>query len=418
MSAEAAASYEPPHERPAKDADPTEWINWRVFSIETLSNFLNHSAAVAKEVAPAIESLTCFTAAPLRDTNAKEGVNYYDNAKSMDTLGITHYLPCYGGSYFHAAQVLDNAECAAALNGKHSWIIEYDARTNITLKKLYQETYAAIGAGIKGIMYYQWRGDHVFPDSPEGNGFGFINYDGTPTEHYEEKLDVVRLLNKLSDVIVNAEKVRCGAAVLYSRHAFVAADAIDNGAQVTRNTWLDLYKLLYKSMRQEGITVDLVESDTLAANPLNIKVLLVPGYDLLSDAEKADVQAFAENGGKVYTCATPALELYELGQTPVKYEGSNVNILDALEANGIEPIIHSSDRSLMVQVIAGEGCALACLNNISAARPVMRGVTLTLNKISATTATLYTPYSEQELKVEGNTIVLPEIKEGAFVLLK
>ena len=417
MTEEAAAGYEPPHARPAKDEDITEWVNWRKFSIETLSNFLNHSADVAKEVDPSIESLTCLTTAPTLDNNSKHGVSYYDNAKGMDTVGITHYLACYGGSYFHAALVLDNAESAAAACGKHCWLIEYDARTKITLKKLYQETYAAIGAGIKGIMYYQWRGDHIFPDSPEGNGFGFINYDGTETEHYQEKLDVVRLLNKLSDWIVGAEKKRCGAAVLYSRHAFVSADAIDNGADVKRNTWLDLYKLLYKALRQEGITVDLVESDSLAANKLGVKVLLVPGYDLLSEQEKADLDAFAAAGGKVYT-STSTMELYELGKTFVKYEGSSVNVCDVLEANGIEPIIASSNRSMMVQVIEGEGYALACLNNISAAHDTLSGVKLTLNGVKAVKATLYTPYSEEEVKVEGDTIALPEIREGAFLLLQ
>jgi hypothetical protein len=140
-------------------------------------------------------------------------------------------------------------------------------------------------------------------------------------------------------------------------------------------------------------------------------------FDLLSEQEKKDVEAFVAAGGKVYTTSDACLHMNEWA---VKYTRNTApgNVIDALEANGIEPVIRSSDRSMMVQVIAGEGYALACLNNISAARPVMNGVTLTLNKVSATTATLYTPYGEEELKVEGNTIVLPEIREGGFVLLK
>jgi len=418
MTEEAAAGYEPPHARPAKDEDITEWVNWRKFSIETLSNFLNHSADVAKEVDPSIESLTCLTTAPTLDNNSKHGVSYYDNAKSMDTLGITHYLPCYGGSYFHAAQVLDNAESAAADNGKHCWLIEYDARTNITLKKLYQETYAAIGAGIKGIMYYQWRGDHVFPDSPEGNGFGFINYDGTETEHYEEKLAVVQLLNKLSDEIVNAEKKRCGVALLSSNHAFMSADAIDNGADADRNTYLELYKSLYKHLRAEGITVDLTESDMLAENPLGFKVVIVPHYSLISEQEKADLQTFADQGGAVYTCEDGMLSLYRLGQSFVKYEDAAYNLIDVLEENGIAPVIASSNRQLMVQVIEGEGYAVACLNNISTVHETLSGVKLTLNQVKATKAVMHTPYSETELAVNGDVIELPEIREGAFVVLR
>ena len=157
---------------------------------------------MAKAVDPEKESLTCLTTDPTLVSNASRGVSYFDNAKGMDTVGITHYINTCGVPYFHACLVLDNAESAAAAQGKHCWLIEYDARTDIPIKKLYEETYMAVGAGLKGIMYYQWRGDYVFPDSPEGNGFGFINYDGTLTEHYEEKLDMVRLLNSRSENIL------------------------------------------------------------------------------------------------------------------------------------------------------------------------------------------------------------------------
>ena len=413
-----AAEYEPPRYRPAKEEDPTEWVNWRLFSLETLSNFLNHTADVAKQVDPSIESLTCLTSAPTLENNSKHGVSYFDNAKGMDTVGITHYLSCRGSTYYRACLVLDSAECAAALNGKHCWLIEYDARTNITLQKLYQETYAAIGAGIKGIMYYQWRGDHVFPDSPEGNGFGFINYDGTKTENYEEKLAIVRLLNQLSDWIVNAEKKRCGIAVLSSNHAFMTCDAVENGADAVKNSYLELHKSLYKHLRAEGVTVDITESDMLEKNPLGFKVVIVPKYSLISDKEKADLDAFVEKGNVVYTCEDGTLSLYKMGEAFVKYEDAAYNLADVLEANGIEPIIYSSDRSMMVQVIEGKDYAVACLNNISIAREVLSGVKLALNQVKATRATMYTPYGETELTVNGDVIELPEIKEGAFVILQ
>jgi len=418
MDEKQAENYEPPRERPQKDEPIGEWVNWRLFAIETLSDFLNHTADVAKEADPQIESLTCLTSAPTLVNNCKHGVSYFDNAKGMDTVGITHYLSCRGASYYHACLVLDNAESAAALQGKHCWLIEYDARTNITLQKFYQETYAAIGAGLKGIMYYQWRGDHVFPDSPEGNGFGFLNYDGTKTDLYEEKMDMVRLLNRLSDRIVHAEKIRCGAAVLYSDHAAMSADAMDNGADVTRNTYMEVYRALYRQLRAEGITADLTESDMLKANPLGFKVLFVPKYPLLSDKEKADVQAFAENGGAVYLCEDGTMSLYRLGEKFVKYEDAAHNVIDALEANGIKPVIASSDRSLTVQVIGGGGYALACLNNISTARDTISGAQLRLIGVQAKKATLYTPRGEEEIKVQGDLICLPDIYEGAFLLLE
>ena len=147
-------------------------------------------------------------------------------------------------------------------------------------------------------------------------------------------------------------------------------------------------------------------------------MVIVPKYSLISEQEKADLQAFTDRGGVVYTCEDGTLSLYKLGEQFIKYENAAHNILDVLEANGIEPIIISSSRSLMVQVIEGKDYAMACLNNISTANKTLSGVKLTLNKVKATSATMYTPYSETELVVKNGVIELPEIKEGAFVLLK
>ena len=417
MTEEQAQSYEPPRTRPGKDEDIAPWVNWRLFSIETLSNFLNHSADVAKAVDPEKESLTCLTTDPTLVSNASRGVSYFDNAKGMDTVGITHYINTCGAPYFHACLVLDNAESAAAAQGKHCWLIEYDARTDIPIKKLYEETYMAVGAGLKGIMYYQWRGDYVFPDSPEGNGVGFINYDGTLTEHYEEKLDMVRLLNKLSDYIVGAEKARCGAAVLYSRHAFCAADALDNGESTERNRFLDQYKAIYQALRMEGITVDLLESDLLRENALGVRALYVPEYPLLSEEEKADLEAFRAQGGRVFLCEGACLACRELGEAYDRYHSCGT-VADTLALCGIRPVVSASDRALMAQVISGEGYHLVCLNNISIARPVISGAHLSLNGLSASEATLFTPRGAQELAIAEGRIDLPEVREGGFLLLR
>lgn len=418
MTQAQAADYDPPRARPGKDEDVSEWVSWRLFSIETLSRFLNHTADVAKAVDPSIESLTCLTTDPTLTVNSLRGVSYFDNARGMDTLGITHYINCRGAEYYHAALVLDNAESAAAQNGKHCWLIEYDARTDISIQKLYQETYAAVGAGLKGIMYYQWRGDYVFPDSPEGNGFGFLNYDGTKTEHYEEKLAMVRLLNRLSSWIVNAEKARCGIAVLYSNHAFMSADAQDNGKLLVRNSFLEVYKALYKQLRQAGITVDLTESGSLARNPLHLKVVLVPRYSLLSAQEKAELEAFQAAGGAVYTCEDATLSLHPLGRPSGGRENADCNLPDVLEEHGIAPVVTASHPSLMAQVLKGEGYALVCLNNISVAREVICGAQLSLNGLKAARATLCTPRGEQVLAVEAGIVRLPDIREGAFLLVE
>lgn len=414
-SEEEAKDYNPPVVRPQKDEDITEWVNWRVFSIDALSNFLNHSAEIAKAVDESKESCTCLTTDPVLTWNSERCVSYFDNAEGMDIVGITHYINTNGSPYFNACLVLDNAESAAALHGKHCWLIEYDARTSIPLRKFYEETYMAIGAGLKGIMYYQWRGDYIFPDSPEGNGFGFINYDGSQTDLYKEKMQMISLLNELSDYIVNAEKLRCGVAILYSKYAFCSADAIDNGEKTEKNSFLNSYKIIYKQLRQNGLTVDLVESKDLKENKLNIKVLYVPEFDLLSESEKRDVCEFSKTSC-VY-CMKEDLQYHSINEEYDRYTSAH-NIEDTIEINDLMPVAKVNNSFVMAQVIDGDDYSLISLNNVSTTKLVQENIIIKLQHRDIKTAKLYTPSERTELRVENGHIYVPQIKEGAFVLCK
>lgn len=415
MSAEEAEGYNPPTKRPQKDESPEEWINWRMFAFESLANFLNYSAAVAKNVDKEKESLTCLTSAPSYARNIHDGVCYFDNAKGMDVVGITHYVNTYGAPYYQAVYLLDNAESAAALYGKHSWLVEYDARTDITLKKFYEETYMAVGAGIKGIMYYQWRGDYVFPDSPEGNGFGFINYDGTPTNYYSEKMDMINLLNCLSDKIINSEKKRCGVAILQSKYAFCHADAIENGSKAKCNSVLQAAQTIYKELRREGITVDFIEAENLQENRLNINVLYVPSYELLSEKEKNLVTEFMKQGKKVY-CYENIL-LYRDITEEYDRNKAEYNIGDTLKINKIKPTVISDNADIMVQVLEGDSYYIATLNNISAVDCTQNNVNIKFNNIKPSKAHWYTPNESCEIKIDNGKVTIPVVNEGGFLLL-
>lgn len=416
MSESRAAEYNPPKKRPEKGEAPEEWINWRLFAFESLDNFLNHTAEVSKAVAPEKESLTCVDSSPVYARNIQSCISYFDNARGMDVVGITTYIHTCGGQYFLAGYLLDSAESAAALYGKHTWLVEYDARTDITLKKFYEQAYMAIGAGIKGIMYYQWRGDYVFPDSPEGNGFGFLNYDGTPTEHYGEKMAMISLLNRLSDKIVNAEKKRCGAAILYSKYAYCHADAIDNGAETEKNSFLQKALLIYKDLRSKGISVDFVEAENLNENSLGIKVLYLPSYELLSESEKRSVEEFAKQGNKVYYYAD-TLQYGDITEEYFIHNPLHYNIRDTLEISKICPIIPCENPDIMVQVLEGKDYYLATVNNISLVKDMFKDTKLNISKLGVKNAVWYTPEEETTLKICNETVNITEIREGGFLLL-
>lgn len=426
MTREAAQNYKPPATRPQKGESPVDWIHWRLFSMKAMSNFLGDCSDVAYN-ASGIETMTCLTIDPSSNGNAARGVSFYDSAQRMNALGITHYYLDRIPEVYMACLALDMGESAASLYQKPMWLVEYDARTNIPLEKFRKETYLALGAGCKGIMYYQWRGDHIFPDAPEGNGYGIINYDGTPTPNFENAKKTVEVINKLSDVLVNARKLRTGVAMLYSDYAFMHSDAVDNdGTGVwfyeLKNSWLEELSRVYCQLRAEGISPDIVRAQDLKDNVLGTRVLYTASMELLSEEERQQVQAFKVAGGTVYT--KNEQYRYKTGYIPLDYEqGSDNNdfeVADTLYLSGITaPVRLIGQRGLLYQTLKGNGYYIICITN--AANPDRPAKNTRIETdFDFRNAYLYTfgEQEERELLVKDRNIMIDTIIDGAIIVLK
>lgn len=419
MTAEEAENYEPPRERPQKDADLREWANWRVFLVGALCDFLNNTEAYAKEVCPSVEGFTCLVNTEIDYGNGSNCMSYAKIAEKMDYLGITCYINPDGAEAYKAAIALDDAESAAAMYGKHLHLSEYDARTNIPLKKLRRETYLAVGAGVKGITYYQWRGDYPAENSPEINKFGFINYDGSETENFDEKIKFVKFIKKMSDYIVNAEKLRSGVGILYSHYAYMLTDGAENGARPwgLKNSYLDRIHFTYKELRDKFITPDILTPECLAKNPLGTEVLYVSDFESLSETEQSAVSEFAKTHRVfVQDDRLGAWGYDEYGRSRDVNAESARNIEDILFICNIRPFFRPNTCDVMVNTLKGPAYLMVVLNNINSAREHIDGLTLE-SAFDIKSAVLYTPDQTRELKITGNTIEVGNIADGAIIVI-
>ncbi len=423
MSETKAAEYYPPRKRPEKGESPTEWINWRLFSMEALSKFLNDTSDIAKK-ATGIETMTCLNTDPTIPVNSARCVNFYDSAEKMDVIGITHYYLCNMPEVFFGNFDLDMAESAGAVYGKPMWLVEYDARTDIPLNKFRRETYLALGSGCKGIMYYQWRGDHTYPDSPEGNGFGVVDEFGNPTANYENAKNVTALINKLSDVFINANKLRTSVGLLHSDYAFMYADAVENEGctcdDSLKNSYLEKLVDTYKQLRLENISPDIIRSKDLAENRLGIKVLCVVDYDTLSEKEKNDLDKFEKNGGKIiirdnYFCH---------GYKPKSFRNEkflrSFELYETLEMCGVEaPVKIRGKRYLLHQTLKGDDYYVICVTNTSPFKYSAED-TVVETQFDFSSAVIYT-FEERdgkELSVGNKSVKIDKIGDGAIIVLK
>jgi len=426
-----AENYMPPVHKPYNSTECMPWTQWRLFSQKGLSKFLADSAAAAKKADSSIASLTCYTPCPIYDYTSIRGVDFYDTARDMDIVGITHYINTSGSDFFCADLAINFAESAAACYGKHCWIVEYDARTTVTDRKLNEETYMALGAGIKGIMYYQWRGDCPMPTAPEANLCGFLNYDGTEAPNYENGMRMVDFMNRISDKLVQAEKIRSHVGILYSNHAvFMADTATVEGTEKgmswqQKNSTIQRTRWIYEQLKREGITADVIIPELLAENPLKIQWLLVPAYELLSEEEKSYVNNFKKNGGCVLL-----QQGMELGFLAIEVENEEdaiplsaedaipLSVQDILDQYGIIPAVKVRGTGfLMTNILEGEDYYLVSLNNIRVKDEPIENAGIQLH-FPVSEVYFINPSTWEKLEVRNGTVALPEIRDGGMLYIK
>lgn len=377
MTEDEAREHEPPRSRPEAFKDTKEWILWRTFSKEAMTNFLCHSSFVAKE-ASGLETMTCITSGPTQANHPIKCDEFFGIAEGMDALGITQYYLVRKPEAYIAAMNLSLAESAAALAGKPLWIVEYDAKTDTPSDLFVRNTLVALGTGIKGLLYYQWRGDHVYPDSPEGNGFGILNYDRTKTEKYDTAKKVVEYVNSRSDILLSAAKHRSGVGILRSFYGFTNADAKENSGaaltrtryEETRNSWLDSEKVFFTEMIKRGIEPSFVRAEDLKENKLGIKHLFIPNHTLISDEELKLIGEFEKSGGTpIYTndgCRGFINNVYATKNIRRTKFTSYLDASDLVMTLGIKPFISftETEESLLIQTLDTDEGYMAVVTNI------------------------------------------------------
>ena len=425
MSAEEAEHYQPPRSR--KEQSPRMWALWRLFSAESLTAFLNDSSDASKE-ASSLPTYTCFTNDQTSTRGVFRGVDNFANPRgSMDFVGYTNYVNADGEDYIGFMMVTDICVWAAKAEGKEAWCIELDSRTKIPPSIFNKNTYATVGAGVKGLLYYQWRGDHPSPATPIPNGCGLVNYDGSHTANYDNAAAMVGVLNELSSLIVNADPVNSHVGVLLSDYAQFCYDAIDNNDEVIKktvnNTQCRELVRVYRDLMHADYVPILVDREGLEKNSLDLRVLFIPGAAMLHESELAAVEAFVANGGRAFvmgdTFQCGCGGYYPFGTVNAHYTPywQFEDVLEVLEGCVARPSTRSSNPRLAVRELVGEDYRLLSLVNTSRLDKPLSGEILCDYPVHE--ATLYSnTQGRVALEVSENCIHLTEIAEGGLIVVR
>lgn len=418
---------EPPRRRPLSGESPEAWIQWRLFNTHAMSKFLNDTAAATHAAVPDKETYTCMTSAPVGNTVMAAGINYFDNAEGMECVGITSYTHQEAVDFYAAAYQYNMAACAAALEGKHAWTIEIDARTHMPARKLHEETYHLLSAGHKGIVYYEWRGDYPDEKTPLPDNCGFIFNDGSKTEHFDRSLEMIRFVNRYSTLLAAAESVRDEVGLLSSEHAAAYADAYMGDSGI--NVYIHQSLQSYRELRKAQINPSILCARHLMENRLGIKYLFIPCCRTwLSKKEIREIDAFVAAGGRAFSLCQNATfgavtpygwwpwEVEHLPEVSLEFR-SNLEMEDVLDSCRITPLASFDSRHLKAGLLRGDGYTLAVINNTDPAHRKVEGARLTLNR-PFSSARFVSPDMATDAVCRGTCVELPPIDEGGVLILR
>ena len=419
MSEDEAKTYEPPRSRTEQSAHM--WATWRIFSRDAMTQFLADASNSARNASD-IPTYTCYTTCQGSGWSPYRGVDYYAGIKDMDIAGYTTYINAEGSNYYTMVKMCDMNYTAAKLEGKETWCIELDSRTKIPLKMFNKNTYAVIGTGAKGILYYQWRGDYPSEATPIPNGCGLVNYDGSKTPNFENAAKMVGYINRMSDYIINAEPVNSHIGIIHSDYAVFYCDALENGnkdiTQIEYNSCTADIEKVYTDVKKAGFSAHIIPAEALAENKLEIKTLLVPKASSLSEEEKKYIEEFVKNGGKAYEYVTTAFEAgYKTYGEITGLYMPFMEFEDLADLLKLTPPLKSDESRGALQLLEGDGYKLIVVTNTS-----IHQSTISANihcNFDISSATITSSLSEdKELKVVDNTIIVDEIGDGAIIIVK
>jgi hypothetical protein len=235
---------------------------------------------------------------------------------------------------------------------------------------------------------------------------------------------MVKLINKLSDYFLDADRMDYGVAILWSDYAnFNVSNIVKddvNCNQIRSKYAFDFHKV-YKDVKRNHYTVDIVKADALIENKLNTKLLLVPNFELLSKREQEivlefdkehDVYEYYENTNESST-GFKLLSTKIVETTTFRPQFNAEDVLGCVE----EPVV-TADKYVGMHVLKGKGYHIIVLVNPYVAGREINDLTLSC-KFTPQEAVWYTNRDEEKnLRVDGNKITVEKLIDGAIIIVK
>ncbi|MDO8145859.1 beta-galactosidase [Isoptericola sp. 178] len=268
--------------------NPTQMLDFRRFSSDTLLDWYDAEAAILRERSTAPVTTNFMVAAHI-DTQ-----DYWDWADHMDVVANDHYLdhrlPDPWG------ELAFTADATRGLAGGRPWMLMEAAAgavnwqpRNIAKRpgELERMVLSHVARGADAVCFFQWRASRA---GAERFHSALLPHAGTDSAQWRSTVRLGGMLDALDEV--TGSVLRADVALLFDWQAWWAADRPGHPTGDVR--YLDEVHAMHAALRRAGVAVDVVRpGDDLEG----YRLVVVPTLYLVTDATAAEVDRFVADGG-------------------------------------------------------------------------------------------------------------------------
>jgi beta-galactosidase len=280
----------PPRRAPTF-ANPTQNLDWRRFSSDSLLDLMEMEKAILRIVTPDVPVTTNFL-------GFWKPTDYWEWARHEDVISMDIYPdpadPIYGSSAFTM-----QSSFMRSLGGGNPWILMEQAPSAVNWReqnapkrpgqmRLWSLQAVAHGAG--AVMFFQWRASRA---GAEKFHSGMVQHIGTQNSRvWNEVVNLGAELKRLDALIPT--RVKAEVAILFDWESWWALEldskpsmAVKFPEQLARHS---------KALFNANITADFVHpGDDLS----RYKLVIIPNLYLVRAEQAENITRYVENGGRV-----------------------------------------------------------------------------------------------------------------------
>ncbi|MFW6118758.1 MAG: beta-galactosidase [Planctomycetota bacterium] len=334
------AEVEPPRRRGAYN----DWMDWRLFHLESLVDTLRWRIGAIRENDPDhYVMLHTRGGSGVTRNLAKEGIDDHRMAELVDKYGTAAFPQC--GPEHEYFLAMSGARCAA--KGKEFWMAELQAGPygmgvhrsdaepaceycgsstmegtidltpggfdpgQVTAERLAMWSWSGIAQGGKGVMYWQYRNESFGLEY----GFGLTRLDGSPHPRLEAVNAFKAKLKEYEDLFDDAAPPPNEVAIAWDPRNDIVNWTAVGCTDAVKNS----IKGIHLAQWHTDYPVDVVrlDCDVVDDDFGRYRIIYLPFSPFISSASAEKLKAFVEGGGTVVAEASAAQFDDGMGVCPV-----------------------------------------------------------------------------------------------------